>query len=72
MMLAQALLIHYLRRDWRMVRDRPPPRKYVEVLSWFADEANAIFGIHRIAQGGMMCDRKVGQWFGPDTVSVAK
>lgn len=55
-----------------MVRDRPPPRKYVEVLSWFADEANAIFGIHRIAQGGMMCDRKVGQWFGPDTVSVAK
>jgi len=68
MMVAQALLHHYLRRDWRLCRDRPPPRKYVEVLRWFADEPEAIFGIHRVAQAGMLCDRQVGQWFGPDTV----
>jgi len=28
MMLAQALLHHHLRRDWRMRRDRPTPRWY--------------------------------------------
>lgn len=27
-----------------------------------------MFSIHKIAQGGVQCQRQVGQWFGPDTV----
>ena len=68
MMLAQALLHHHLRRDWRMRRDRPTPKWYGLILRLFEDHPSAMFSIHRIAQVGRQYHRNIGQWFGPDTV----
>jgi len=68
MMLAQALLHHHLRRDWRMRRDRPTPRWYALILRLFEDHPAAMFSIHRIAQVGRQYHRNIGQWFGPDTI----
>ena len=68
MMLAQALLHHHLRRDWRMRRDKPTPRWYALILKLFEDHPSAMFSIHRIAQVGRQYHRNIGQWFGPDTI----
>src|SRR5262245_45422867 len=40
--------------------------KHVEILSWFADDPNAPFSIHKFVQyGEIYCSKAPGEWFGP-------
>ncbi|TPX53176.1 hypothetical protein SeMB42_g00952 [Synchytrium endobioticum] len=80
MMLANALVCHYLGRGWRRsqaIRDKNAISSntnsswatYVRILSWFADSNTSPYSIHRIALMGRQFDKEIGQWFGPSTIS---
>ncbi|KAI9323343.1 hypothetical protein BX666DRAFT_1885926 [Dichotomocladium elegans] len=72
-LLANALLIHYLGREWR--RDRMATEEqnktYRRIIQWFLDELSprAPFSIHRIALLGKQLGKNIGEWFGPSTIS---
>ncbi|KAI9308725.1 hypothetical protein BJ944DRAFT_259709 [Cunninghamella echinulata] len=72
-LLANALLIHFLNRDWRRAKDKSDPtwRTYVKIAHWFLDELSprAPFSIHRIALLGKQLGKNIGEWFGPSTIS---
>ncbi|KAG0025190.1 Cysteine protease atg4 [Podila clonocystis] len=71
-LLANALAIQFLGRDW----SKPVPgdanwETYVRILSWFLDDMNAKspFSVHRIALLGKQLGKNIGEWFGPSTTS---
>ncbi|CAO3647136.1 unnamed protein product [Cunninghamella blakesleeana] len=72
-LLANALLIHFLNRDWRRGNDRSDPtwKTYTKIAHWFLDELSprAPFSIHRIALLGKQLGKNIGEWFGPSTIS---
>jgi cysteine protease ATG4 len=44
--------------------------QHVEILSWFADDPNAPFSIHKFVQyGEIFCSKSPGEWFGPAAAS---
>ncbi|KAL9923539.1 cysteine protease ATG4B isoform X1 [Glossina fuscipes] len=68
MVLAQALIDLHLGRDWfwsTECRDST----YLKIVNRFEDSRKSYFSIHQIALMGDSEDKKVGQWFGPNTVS---
>jgi len=69
MLLAEAMLQHFVGRGWRFDPNRPPPRAYVDVLRMFQDDPSAPFSVHKIAQAGELYDKSVGEWFGPSTIA---
>ncbi|KAI9365467.1 hypothetical protein DFJ73DRAFT_654423 [Zopfochytrium polystomum] len=73
MMMANALVMHYLGRDWRLPKSSSANRKdwesYVKIVSWFFDSNSSPYSIHRIALLGKQFDKDIGQWFGPTTIS---
>jgi cysteine protease ATG4 len=68
-LLANALVILQLGRDWRRRRDEPTnPEK--SIVSLFADDPKAPFSIHRFVQhGATACGKHPGQWFGPSATA---
>ncbi|KAI8099764.1 uncharacterized protein BX664DRAFT_273202 [Halteromyces radiatus] len=71
-LLANALLIHFLSRDWRRTDPSDPTWKtYTKIAHWFLDELSprAPFSIHRIALLGKQLGKNIGEWFGPSTIS---
>ncbi|KAI8071069.1 hypothetical protein BC940DRAFT_325484 [Gongronella butleri] len=71
-LLANALLIHFLSRQWRRTsRKHPSHKTYVKITQWFLDELSprAPFSIHRIALLGKQLGKNIGEWFGPSTIS---
>ncbi|KAF9152584.1 Cysteine protease atg4b [Linnemannia schmuckeri] len=77
-LLAQAFIQVLMGREWRVHHhDQPQPtqrrqeRRYKEVVSWFVDEAERPYSIHRIAKQGLALDKRIGEWFGPSTVAHA-
>lgn len=70
-LLANALLMLQLGRDWRY-KDRPatPDSTEAHILSLFADSASAPFSIHRfVSHGAQHCNKHPGQWFGPSATA---
>ncbi|KAF8791261.1 Cysteine protease ATG4B like protein [Argiope bruennichi] len=69
MMMAQALVCHFLNRDWRVVPDQPPEKKhlYKMILRWFGDSLsdNSPFSLHHLVSLGENYGRKAGDWYGP-------
>ncbi|RKO89062.1 hypothetical protein BDK51DRAFT_24259 [Blyttiomyces helicus] len=69
MLLANAFLLDALGKDWRLVPDKYTFPIYRRILLWFLDCNAAPYSIHRIALLGNHFDKKVGEWFGPSTIS---
>lgn len=68
MILAQALIDLHLGRDWCWTRNCCNPI-YLKIVNRFEDSRKSYFSIHQIALMGDSEDKKVGQWFGPNTVA---
>ena len=73
-LLANALLMLQLGRDWRY-KDQPTSapetkEKHAHLLSMFADSPQAPFSVHRfVSHGATHCNKHPGQWFGPSATA---
>ncbi|KAG0282576.1 Cysteine protease atg4b [Linnemannia gamsii] len=75
-LLAQAFVQVLMGREWRVHHHDQPTqrrqgRRYKEIVSWFVDESERPYSIHRIAKQGLALDKRIGEWFGPSTVAHA-
>ncbi|KAF9125642.1 Cysteine protease atg4b [Mortierella sp. 14UC] len=75
-LLAQAFVQVLMGREWRVHQHDQPTqrrqgRRYKEIVSWFVDEPDRAYSIHRIAKQGLALDKRIGEWFGPSTVAHA-
>lgn len=43
--------------------------KYLKIVNMFGDDKRNPFSLHQIALMGNDEDKKVGQWFGPNTIA---
>src|SRR5271170_5306978 len=70
-LLANALIILHLGRDWRLQKGQSHQRRdESQILSLFADDPKAPFSIHRFVQhGASACGKHPGQWFGPSATA---
>ncbi|KAI9707261.1 MAG: Cysteine protease atg4 [Candelina mexicana] len=66
-LLANALLISRLGRDWRRGHQESEER---QLISMFADDPQAPFSIHRFVEhGASACEKHPGEWFGPSATA---
>lgn len=68
MVLAQALIVIHLGRDWEWEADCKDPL-YLKIVEKFEDRRNAPYSIHQIAVMGQSEGKNIGEWFGPNTVA---
>ena len=69
MLLAQAFMTHYLGRQFRLPPTEKTRNMYLIILSWFYDTDASPYSIHKIARAGKLFGKKIGEWFGPSTIS---
>lgn len=73
MLLAQALVTHYLGRDWNVFhhqsREQDTYRK--QIIRWFGDfpSDDSPFSIHRLVDIGKALGKQPGDWYGPSSVA---
>lgn len=68
MVLAQAMIELHLGRDWFWTPETRDPT-YLKIVNRFEDNRKSPFSIHQIALMGNSEDKRVGEWFGPNTVA---
>jgi cysteine protease ATG4 len=71
MILAEALVRHYLGLDWRLgYNKKQVVLQYAKIISWFFDRpsSESPFSIHRVAVLGKEYGKQIGEWFGPATI----
>ncbi|KAL3869049.1 hypothetical protein ACJMK2_041792 [Sinanodonta woodiana] len=72
MMLAQALVIHFLGRDWGLHEQKKDEETfYRQIIAWFGDSVSdqCPFSIHKMAEVGKNYGKQPGEWYGPSTIS---
>lgn len=76
MMLAQAMMCHFLGRSWRYDTDTQlfstqEDFLHRKIIRWFGDSAskNCPFSIHTLVKLGADAGKKPGDWYGPGAVS---
>lgn len=79
MMLAQALVCHFLGRSWRWSPEKPiqNAREFQEdclhrmIIKWFGDKSsvNSPLSIHHMVRLGESLGKKPGDWYGPASVA---
>ncbi|CAK1583696.1 unnamed protein product [Parnassius mnemosyne] len=79
MLLAQALVCHFLGRSWRWLPDRTiqNAREFQEdclhrmIIKWFGDKSsvNSPLSIHQMVNLGEALGKKPGDWYGPASVA---
>nr|AQK38494.1 autophagy-related protein [Dugesia japonica] len=70
MMIAHALIMIHLGRQWRWYRNIDNP-VYHRILAMFHDNRNVPYSIHMISMIGQLEGKSAGKWFGPNTVAQA-
>lgn len=65
MLVAQALIFHYLGRSWKKPEHKPYDPKYIEILHHFSDTEESTFSIHNLLQAGKGHGLAAGSWVGP-------
>ncbi|WOH13293.1 hypothetical protein DCAR_0832802 [Daucus carota subsp. sativus] len=63
MLVAQALIIHRLGRNWRKSLEKPLNKDYIEILHYFGDSEASAFSVHNLLQAGKHLSP--GSWVGP-------
>jgi len=63
MLLADALIVHYLRPDWRYSPSKRRHPNYAQILRSFCDYPDCMFSIHSLLSQNS--SKKAGTWFGP-------
>lgn len=71
MVLAQALVHLHLGRDWIWTKETRDPT-YLKIVEKFEDNRKSPYSLHQIALMGNSEDKKVGEWFGPNTVAQVR
>jgi cysteine protease ATG4 len=76
MLLAQALVIHFLGRSWRydpdsQIYSTAEDHIHRKIVRWFGDQVsrNSPFSIHAMVELGKATGKKVGEWYGPGAVA---
>ncbi|XP_064625666.1 cysteine protease ATG4D-like [Lineus longissimus] len=74
MMLAQALVLHFLGRDWRWHAPQTFEQEayHRQIVKWFGDlpSDHSPFSVHRLVRFGERClNKKPGDWYGPSSVA---
>ena len=76
MLLAQALVTHFLGRSWRFDPDSQifstaEDHIHRRIIRWFGDQVskNSPFSIHAMVELGKASGKKVGEWYGPGAVA---
>jgi cysteine protease ATG4 len=74
MLIAQGFLLHFLGREWNFLQSTSRHDHFLnrEIISWFNDRPGnkCPFGIHRLINLAEKMGKKVGDWFGPGTVTL--
>lgn len=68
MLLGQALLELHLGREWFWTRETRDPT-YLKIVNKFEDSRKSPYSVHQIAMMGDAEDKRVGEWFGPNTIA---
>ena len=73
-LLAQALLSHFLPRNWRFTGAKSDKEDMIHrmLIKWFADDDNAKqspFSVHQLVTCGLTLGKKPGDWYGPSSVA---
>lgn len=69
MVLARAMTVARLGKDWLLTANGSGHDVYSKIIANFLDTPKAPFSIHRIAERGEKLDKRIGQWFGPNTIA---
>lgn len=76
MLMAQALVIHFLGRSWRydpdsQIHSTAEDHIHRRIVRWFGDQVsrNSPFSIHALVELGKASGKKVGEWYGPGAVA---
>lgn len=76
MLLAQALVTHFLGRGWRydpdsQIYSTTEDHIHRKIIRWFGDNLsrNSPFSIHKMVELGKKNGKKIGEWYGPGSVA---
>ncbi|XP_037029682.1 cysteine protease ATG4D [Bradysia coprophila] len=76
MMLAEALIRHFLSRSWRwdaesQIHITHDDNMHRKIIRWFGDSSskNSPFSIHTLVNLGEESGKRAGDWYGPSSVS---
>lgn len=77
MLLAQALVFHFLGRDWRWNDDASEEEQTLQdslhrmIVQWFGDKPSPAcpLSLHQMVSQGLMAGKRPGDWYGPSSVS---
>ncbi|XP_023233737.1 cysteine protease ATG4C-like isoform X1 [Centruroides sculpturatus] len=73
MLLAQALVCHFLGREWKWNTSQTPMNEVYHrmIIKWFADHpcSGSPFSVHKLVSLGENSGKKAGEWYGPASVA---